>query len=107
MKKWLAILLTVAMLGAVSPASAAAPQWEAVQLASTGAPASDQDKIEVMVRDGYIYVYTPHAVEVKVMSIVGQLISEKNLPAGVSRLRISARGIYILKAGDITLRVTV
>lgn len=106
MKKWLTILLTVAMLGASTPASAAAPQWEAVQLASAGAPA-DQDKIDVMVRDGYIYVYTPRAVEVKVMSIVGQLISEKNLPAGVSRLRITARGIYILKAGDVTLRVTV
>lgn len=107
MKKWLTILVTALMLGAVSPAMGAAPQWEAVQLASAGAPAQDQDKIEVTVRDGYIYVYTPRAVEVRVMSIVGQLISQKNLPAGVSRLRISARGIYILKAGDLTLRVTV
>ena len=107
MKKWLTILLIAAMLGTMSPAIASAPQWEAVQLASVGAPVSDQDKMEVTVRDGYIYVYAPRAVEVRVMSIVGQLISQKNLPAGVSRLRMKARGIYILKAGDVTLRVTV
>ncbi|MCM1451868.1 MAG: hypothetical protein NC102_06390 [Clostridium sp.] len=94
-------------MGISSPAIAAAPQWEAVQLASAGAPAFDKDKVEVTVRDGYIYVYAPKAVEVRVMSIVGQLISQKNLPAGISRLRMSARGIYILKAGDVTLRVTV
>lgn len=107
MRKWLTILLLSVMPGTWSSVQSAAPQWEAVQLASAGAPASDHDKVEVAVRDGYIYVYAPRAVEVKVMSIVGQLISEKNLPAGVSRLRIAARGIYILKAGDVTLRVTV
>lgn len=107
MKRWLKILLMAVVLGTMSPAVASAPQWEAVQLASAGAPPSDHEKMEVTVRDGYIYVYAPRAVEVRVMSIVGQLISQKNLPAGISRLRMTAKGIYILKAGDVTLRVTV
>ena len=63
--------------------------------------------VEVVVRDGYIYVTTPRPASVKVLSILGQLISQQNIPAGTSRLRISARGIYILKVGSITKRVTI
>lgn len=101
------ILIFVSLLCVVPAVDAAGPKWELVQSVSAGAPVYEGDKIEVSVSDGYIYLFTPKTVTVKVMSIVGQLISEQQLPAGMSKLRISARGIYILKAGDVTLRVTI
>ncbi len=87
----------------------AAPRWEPVsteQVADID-PASEPDRVDVEIRDGYIYVATSRPVSVKVLSILGQLISQQNIPAGTSRLRISARGIYILKIGSITKRVTI
>lgn len=87
----------------------AAPRWEPVVTETVADldSASDPDRIEVEIRDGYIYVATSRPVSVKVLSILGQLISQQNIPAGTSRLRISARGIYILKIGTITKRVTI
>lgn len=106
-------ILTAALLAACLsfPVAArqAAPRWEPVvtEQAADLDSASEPDRVEVEVRDGYIYVTTLRPASVKVLSILGQLISQQNIPAGTSRLRISARGIYILKIGTITKRVTI
>lgn len=94
-----------AALMAATPVMAEAPGWEVVDTSTASAPMSDA--VEVEVRDGYIYVAASKPVTVKILSIVGRTVSEQKLPAGVSRLKISARGIYILKAGDKTMRVTI
>ncbi len=112
MKKIAEILLaamSVACLSSPLTASPATPQWEPVVTETIAYldTASDPDPVEVVVHDGYIYVTTPRPASVKVLSILGQLISQQNIPAGTSRLRISARGIYILKVGSITKRVTI
>lgn len=99
-------ILIFALLLCAAPCPAAGPKWETVQTVSASSPASSADKAEVVVRDGYIYLTTPKAQTVKVLSIVGQLISEQQVPAGTSRLKITARGIYILKVGENTFRVT-
>ncbi len=83
----------------------AAPGWETIS--SSTADLGDSDRIDVVVKDGYIYITTNHVVNVKIFSILGQLISQKTLQPGTSRLRVPARGIYILKAGTYTRRVTV
>ncbi len=86
------------------------PAWE--QTAASDPQATElqsdrDDRIDVTVREGYIYVTTPKPVTVRVMTILGQLISQQQVPAGTSRLRVTARGIYILKAGTVTKRVTI
>lgn len=105
--RWIRYILIFALLLSAAPCPAAGPKWETVQTVSVSSPATSADKVEAVVRDGYIYLSTPKPQTVKVLSIVGQLICEQQVPAGVSRLRLSARGIYILKVGEKTLRVTV
>ena len=100
-------ILIFALLFCSLPCPASGPKWETVQTVSASSPATSADKVEVEVRDGSIYLSTPKPQTVKVLSIVGQLISEQQVPAGVSRLRLTARGIYILKVGEKTFRVTI
>ena len=67
----------------------------------------DSERFDVRVRDGYIIVTTERAVNVKLFSILGQLISQQTLQPGVWRLKVKARGVYILKTDTTTRRVTV
>ena len=105
MRKICLISALALLMASPQPAAAGAPAWEIV--ASAEDYAFSTGKIEVEAKDGYIYVTTPRPVTVKVLSIVGRLISEKRLGAGVARIKIGTRGIYILQAGDVTLRVAI
>ena len=94
--------------------SAASPRWETAeavpaQVAESIRAQAQSPTVQVAhaVHDGYIYITASSAVQVKVFTILGQLISQDTLPAGTLRLRISARGIYLLKLGSATLRVTI
>jgi len=89
--------------------SGAAPRWEAVDAPGRifTEQRSDPEWTDVAVRDGHIYVISQREVNVKVFTILGQLISQETLPAGTHRLHISAKGIYILKIGTTTRRVTI
>lgn len=100
----LALALT-ALLAAVPAAAAPARVWENIELTAPAEPDTQAD-VQVAVRDGYIYVTLPRRMQVKLFTILGQTVSQTELPAGTSRLRMSGRGIYILKAGDTTLRIT-
>lgn len=105
MRRLIPMLIAAAMAVAVLGAdNSTPPRWEQVTSVATEIP---DDGIDVAVRDNYIYVNTPRQVNVKVFTILGQLVSQGNLPPGVSRLRVNARGIYILKAGTVTRRVTI
>ena len=98
-----AVALAAACMAA--PATAATPRtWESVEL--TAADNDTPVAVEVAVRDGYVYVTLSRRAHVKLFTILGQTVSQAELPAGTSRLRMSGRGIYILKAGDTTLRIT-
>lgn len=67
----------------------------------------ENDKIEVTVKNGYVYVYTSHAVAVQLYSILGQLITQHQAQPGTTRVKAPAKGVYILKVGTVTRRVTV
>ncbi len=86
------------------------PRWEAVTAPPAGTVAiesrPDTDQLDVAVRDGYIYVGCRSRVTVKVFTILGQQICSETLPAGTHRLRMTAKGIYILKTDTATRRVT-
>ncbi len=107
MKTFRSIIVLLICMGLAAPCLQAAPQWERVPYEAVVPGLEAPARIEVIAKDGYLYVTAPEPVTVKVFSIVGQLISEKKLPAGTSRLKIEARGIYIVRAGDTTLRVTI
>ncbi len=90
---------------------AAAPRWEAVSSPPPGTIAVESragsDQLDVAVRDGYIYVACHEKVTVKVFTILGQLISSETLTPGTHRLRMTAKGIYILRTDTSTRRVTI
>lgn len=63
------------------------------------------DGVEIYGINGAIVVRTPHKVQVKVFNILGQMVSQATLNVGTSELKINARGIYIVKIGNITQKV--
>lgn len=98
------ILIILLLSCHVDPVQSTTHRWEQV----SSYPKSDEvgnDKMDVYVRDGYIYIMTPKTINVKLLSILGQLVTQQNLSAGVSRIKVPAPGIYILKAGGMTVRV--
>ena len=107
MRKLLAILF-LTLLCSLAGSGASLPTWEEV---TTSVPAVEQTldretETEIVVRDGYIYLWSDKPVTVKLFSILGQLITQENLKPGLHRSRLSSRGIYILRAGTTTRRIT-
>ncbi len=100
----LMLLAAVAAGTATLPAQTAGARWETVDASFIPDPAED---IDVRVRDTYIYVYTGRPTTVRLLTILGQPVSQASLPAGTSRFKVRTRGIYILKAGSVTRRITI
>ena len=99
----------MAIVLAATAAVAAPPAWEEVTTPSqtlVQSLRSDADT-EVTVSDGYIYIRSNRPLTVRLFSILGQQIHQESVPAGLHRLRINAKGIYILRAGQTTVRVTI
>lgn len=94
--------------------SAAGTHWEQVNDSLSSATvhinpdnaAEAEEGVEIFVRGGYIYIVTDHEISARVFSILGDLIGDGQLKPGVYRMPMKARGIYIIKAGMATLRVT-
>lgn len=101
-----AVIALLSAAAAVMPVAAAPVRvWENIELV-----AADNDtpvRLEATVKDGYVYVTLSRRAQIKIFTILGQTVSQAELPAGTSRLRIDGRGIYILKAGDTTMRITI
>ncbi|MDE7387327.1 MAG: T9SS type A sorting domain-containing protein [Muribaculaceae bacterium] len=102
------VILILLLVLAGAPCMQAQRQWEEMEseLVVTDRQ-DDTDVLDISVRDGYVYITTSKPVTVKIFSILGQLIAQKNLQPGTSRTRIASRGIYILKAGAVTRRITI
>jgi len=105
------LIIILTTIAAAAPALAAdpvqRPRWEVVETLPADIIEPQNEHVEVIVRDGLIYLITPRPTQVKLFTILGQTVAQDRLPAGTSRLRISGRGIYILKAGSFTCRVTI
>ena len=63
------------------------------------------DGVEIYSINSSIYVRTPHRIQVKVFTILGQMVSQAVLNPGTSELKINSRGIYIVKIGNVTQKV--
>lgn len=67
----------------------------------------ETEKFEVVVKSGYVYITTSKPVTIQLYSILGQLVAQQAIPAGTTRIKAPGRGVFILKAGAVTRRVTV
>lgn len=100
-------LIALAVLALASALADAAPVWEKVAPVTTEVSESSADSYEVRIADHAIILTLPNKTSVKVFTILGQLVAEKQLEAGTWRLPLPARGIYILKVGTSTRRITI
>lgn len=66
----------------------------------------NESDVGIIVVDGYIYVSSEKPVTIKIFSILGQLISQQSLKPGMHRIKLDSRGIFILRAGSTTRRIT-
>lgn len=103
----LALLLAATAPLAAAAAEPAQPHWEVVETLPADIVELQNERVDVLVRDGVIYLALPRPTQVKLFTILGQPVAQDRLPAGTSRLRPPGRGIYILKAGSYTCRVTI
>lgn len=103
-------VITASILLAASPVAAAGgaprPGWESVD-SPAGLAEPAQGETEVAVRGGYVYVVTGSVTRVCILTVLGQPLTETNLQPGCHRFRIASRGIYILRAGQSTFRITI
>lgn len=60
---------------------------------------------EIKGKDGVIVIYSPKKVQVRVFTILGQLVTQVNAVAGVTEIPIGSRGIYIVKIENRTQKV--
>lgn len=96
------------LMCALGAAAAPAAVWEEVDSPGTAVVQNSEinTDVAITVADGYIYVSSDKPVTVKIFSILGQLISQDNLRPGVHRIKLASRGIFILRAGSTTRRIT-
>ena len=101
------IAAVAVMVTAIGPALCDAKGWEAVRADVSGLNSvAHDDGIEIRVSPGHVVVVTAQAVQIKVFTILGQVVSSETLPAGTSRLPLS-HGVYIVKVGDLTCKIAV
>ena len=105
---WRRFILTLAFLltAGVPLCLGAAPKWEPVKTerADVVSVVRDTDT-EIRTARGLIIVAASRPVQIKVYTILGQLVSRENLPAGTHQLAVQAHGVYIIKIGDLTCKV--
>ncbi len=87
-------------------AGSKSPVWEVVTVVDAPPASSDNESLQVETRDGHIYITVDRTVDVEVYTILGQLVTRRKLQPGTTRLQLGLRGIYILKSGGVTRRVS-
>lgn len=65
------------------------------------------DNFSVTIVDNFVYVSVSRTTSVKIFTILGQPIVQETLQPGIYRYRLASRGIYLLKAGSSTRRLTI
>ncbi len=85
----------------------AAKEWESIREEKVvdARVIAQTDEIELRTQKGAIIVTTIKPIEIKVFTILGQLVSQEKLPIGTSQLNIGSHGVYIVKVGELTCKV--
>ena len=109
----LAILLALAGTAHIHAAAPEPPVWEYVAQSNdadesgTAAVEMRREAVEVSVRDGVVFITVDKPITVQVYSILGQLVTSRRVEHGTVRLTLGRHGVYILKAGGVTRRISV
>ncbi len=107
MKRLWTILIVLLSLSVCEPIFAQL-QWKEVTRKIVGRSLVDpgySDGVEIFGKDGVITIRTQRRIQVRVFTILGQLVSQATLNPGVSELKIGSRGIYIVKTEHVTQKV--
>ena len=102
------MIFTLLLAMATTPVVTARVQWQSTSSEVQGKSLTDPkntDGVEIFQRSGSIIIRTQRTVQVKVFTILGQLVSQATLPPGTSELRLNTRGIYMVKVGNVTQKV--
>lgn len=105
MKRLLSLVMTLILAIAASTPVEAAQIWE--PMATASAQTDDAPAIELSVRGGEIVMTLQRKLTVEVFTILGQPVSRETLQPGAYRLKLRTRGIFILRAGGLTRRITI
>lgn len=103
------VILAIMMLASIAASHVTAQQQWREANHEISAPSNIESRIaegvEIFSKDGNIVVRLQHKSQVKVFTILGQLVSQATLNAGTSTLKVASRGIYIVKVGNVTQKV--
>jgi hypothetical protein len=108
-KFWVSILIIMVL--AFGQSVCAQLQWRETNREITARSLTDPrltDGIEIYGSNGVITIRTQRRIpppQVRVFTILGQLVSQATLNPGTSELRINSRGIYLLRIGNLTQKV--
>ncbi|MBQ2075362.1 MAG: T9SS type A sorting domain-containing protein [Muribaculaceae bacterium] len=105
-RRFFVILAALMMLAAPLTMSARAQWRETTQV--QGRSLTDPkatDGVEIFQRSGTITIRTQRTIQVRVFTILGQLVSQATLQPGIAELKLNTRGIYLVKIGNITQKV--
>lgn len=106
--KRIAVVLLVALSLMMSVDIHAQLQWRESTRRVVGRSLTDPgqtDGVEIFSSNEAIVIRTQRRIQVRVFTILGQLVSSSTLAPGTSELRINSRGIYIVKIGNLTQKV--
>ena len=94
------------LLCAPVAAMGASKSWEALKTERSDARYVVRDsETEKKTARGVIIISSSRPLQVKVFTILGQLVSSETIAAGTSQFAPGAHGVYIVKAGDLTCKV--
>ncbi len=100
------LMIIACLLPATITTHAAPPKWEQAKSEHSEAKSVVKDAdTEIKVAKGLIIVSSSRPVQVKVYTILGQLVSRETIPAGTYQLPIQAHGVYIVKTSELTSKV--
>ena len=105
----LVILAMILALG-LGNAALAEIQWHETNREMTGKSLNDprtSDGIEIYGSNGTITIVTPKRINVRVYTILGQMVSQATLQPGTSELRLGSRGISLVRIGNLTQKVAI
>lgn len=108
LKTYLCSLLLLTAAVSFMPPAASAKGWEPVKTERADAKyVVRESELDIKAASGLIIVSTNHAVQIKVFTILGRLVSSETVQPGKSQLQLPAHGVYIVKVGDLTCKVAV
>lgn len=107
MRRFLSILAVVAIAAAPLSIPCLGKGWEPVRGdVSIFNPVAHDNDVVVRVAPGQVVVSSSQQIQIKIFTILGQMVSNETLPAGVCKLSLS-HGVYIVKVGELTCKIAV